>query len=399
MTFLSFKFVLLSCLEQALFSTREATSVSFIDTLHSPKTQLYSVCKDSLTKNINWRKIPLHKKRNETSVLYTSALPQCLIKDRTISKREASLSEVSRVLREQLSQVNFNPSSCASNLLSRESLLRPKLWNEFEIQTQRSGWLAFQLSDTGKALWLQYTQRAPQQPLAGDSLCQNRMTSRHSNHGHLKQLEKADLDHIKNDRDRVEICPPPHRRKQNLSSQSSLPVLKDGALENRALQERMLWQLQYAHARCCSLLQLWRECVVPQTAPSAPVTEAASGLDRELDGSASPWLTTNRQLRLQTPGATSLLHASISTTDDLFWIPYRWPNQQYFLLLKRGVELYQAFEQFYRADLSGFSRQLTVSQDAEALLSASNFGLVTTTKNILKVLLEDYLNALAPTEL
>jgi hypothetical protein len=382
MTLLSLRATLLYRLHQALLGDCEEEWASFTQFLqvNGPRCDLlgcYEPACSLLTSPI-WRKISLQKKPNKEAVLYLSAIPQ-----QRLSRSDSTLSlalfksmpepfaEISQQMVSRLEKKRFQSINSERDHKGSDRTLRFQLWAEFQIETHRPGWISFQLSDRGIGLWLDQ----------------------------LQQL--IDDDNSKCFEECSEEC------SEALSTEAlSTEALLTEALLTEALSteacsaiaafstppsdtEKMLWQVQYTHARCCTLLRLWQQ-VQPDLAASAPDSAAFS---------AAFGLTH----LLRPPPSVTLIHTLIETVDDLFWIPYRWPAQQYFLLLKRASQLCQAFEAFSSVRLSGFGRlsqSFTPASNPELIREfQAGFYLAIATKNILKVLLHRYLSAEAPTEL
>ena len=354
-------------LQQALFSNCEADPVSFInfsrgyhDQPHFPR---HHKLQATLPNSLSWPKIPLQKKQTASDVLYISAIPQLLLSNNGLmaasgyleipvknsgKKSKKALENISQQTIVRLEKAGFNQSSCERDHNDAVPLqhspycgnLLLQLWAEFQIETHRPGWIAFRLSNRGIGLW-------------------------------LAQMKSPFLS-------------------QAAIESDLLPVSKQPARQKNPLQplqvEKILWQVQYTYARCCKLLCLWQQM---QPAVSYPNLEFSSA--------ALPWLTSCPSAGL------SLIHSLIETTDDLFWIPYQLPSHQYFLFLNRAAQLCQSFELFYSRCLSGFGQlSQAFSQFSTAALTRkfqADFYLVAVTKNALKVLLSQYLNAEASAEL
>ncbi len=369
---LPLKVVLLYGLNRFLFSNDEASIDSFIiSSQNSDRLSASSGCQanpnpmpggscESLSraafridnKEPLWQKIPLQKKQTASSVLYVSALPQVLAKSSSSMQNQSLLSISKRVLNQLRESQHYEP-FCESNHNPCNFAMAAQLWSDFEIETQRLGWLSFCLSDVGIARWLQQSQ----------TFCE-------------KDYQLSQL--LLNQSSLVPLSP-------SISSLFSKGF--DSIEENDSCADiqTALWQVQHTHARCCGLLRLWHE---------AQLVNSKSPQSAQL-----AWLTESCQLRGNTPQSWQLIQLLIETADDMFWIPYRWPLQQHILLLKRAGELCQAFDCFYRACLGGFGQLSAAASAAERVRFQVWFGLVMATKNRLNVLLRHCLGEKAPTAL
>lgn len=369
---LPLKAVLLYGLNRFLFSNDEALTGSFIVSSQSsdypspspgrqsdPNPVLSTHFKAFSSADLRidekeplWQKIPLQKKQTARSVLYVSALPKRLAKSSSPIQNQSLLS-ISKWVSNRLKESQHCQSFCESDHNLCNFSLASQLWSDFEIATQRLGWLSFCLSDGGIARWLQQSQT---------------------------------------------FCEKDYRLSQLLLNQSLLVPLSPSisslfSKEFVAIQENdtcadiqtALWQVQHTHARCCGLLRLWHDLQL-----------ANSEL---LQSAQLPWLTDDGQLRGITPQSWRLIQLLIETADDMFWIPYRWPLRQHILLLRRAIELCQAFDCFYRACLGGFGQLSATASAAERARFQVWFGLVMATKNRLNVLLRCCLSEKAPTAL
>jgi arginyl-tRNA synthetase len=133
--------------------------------------------------------------------------------------------------------------------------------------------------------------------------------------------------------------------------------------------ESSLFSIQYAHARCCSLLRLARqEGLIPSS-------------------KFNPWLDSNHQLRLTHPASTQLIAELVQTVDVLECDDsIRWE--------KAALKLSQGFEIFWRK-CQIFGEVKTTSPE----LTQARVGLVAATQAVLSFLLETKLAIPAPREL
>jgi hypothetical protein len=330
---LSLKGALLSYLERFLFSEDEAGEFVFTEFLHSQENQAgfwpAAHTNSSLIRQIDWQKIPVQKRQKGSSVLYISTLPQILAK-KCDSADLSTVSKISQQLVNRLNQLQFDPlnSELDHNFSHLEFLAQ--LWPQFQIEIQRPGRIAFYLSDSGVLLWLKHI-RGDNRPLL------NRASLGHSPSSRLTTAQ------------RLEVSP----------------------IETDAL----LWQMQYLHARCCTLLHLWQK-ILPTPPPAA-----------------------DSQRSLQSPEAQQLLQALIEIADHMFCISYGWERQQYLLLFKLTAQIYQSFDRFHRACLSGFGQISPATPIADRQLFQARFDLAEATKNVLKAMLCNHLSIKAQTSL
>jgi len=135
-----------------------------------------------------------------------------------------------------------------------------------------------------------------------------------------------------------------------------------------------LFSVQYAHARCCSLLRLAR----------------SDGKWGAIEPDAIPWLNEMGQLRLTHPAERNLISQLFSALDALYCPDSsKNPNWE-----KLGQEISLSWEDFYRQCRIWGEVKTETPELAQARL-----GLLMATQAMLKLLLEDYLSVPAPLEL
>lgn len=141
-----------------------------------------------------------------------------------------------------------------------------------------------------------------------------------------------------------------------------------------------LFAIQYAHARCCSLLRLaHREGLLKLREP----------LELELP-KPLPWLNQNNQLRLEHPTEGCVITQLVQIVDDLVCSDVgATVNWQ-----KVALELSQAFENFWSQCRIWGEVKIAAPQLAQARL-----GLIMATKCLLEFLLVEKLGSFAPWEL
>lgn len=191
---LSLKGVLLRCLEQVLFSNREEKITSFTNFSQKVENDPYFFFKSALKPSVHWRKIPLQKKETASQILYTSALPQLWASNRN-SHKNLSIAAFSEEVARQLSRVRFKAISGDLDHLGCPTCLISQLWDEFQIETQRPGWISWELSSKGIDIWIQRNQNGLQTdrkyPLFG--IIQKSFDQ--VNHSSLNLSNKVDRDH------------------------------------------------------------------------------------------------------------------------------------------------------------------------------------------------------------
>lgn len=151
-----------------------------------------------------------------------------------------------------------------------------------------------------------------------------------------------------------------------------------------------LFQIQYAHARCCSLLRMaHREKTIELTQPDPDRTPAYFRL---ANPNPIPWLTANEQLRCSHPAEKNLIYQLLSIPDALYCPP---PDRLDFPPWEKlATNLSQSWEKFYsQCRIWG-----EVRTEAPELAQA-RLGLILATQTLLRLMLEDLLGFPAPLEL
>ena len=345
MEILSLKSVLLYQLGRSLLGEAKADAIRFNDFLYASTKSRSALDKPSMQKLLDWYEIPLQRKQqtlqSTSQVLYVSALPQAIASS-SCTIRGAAASASWKEVVNRLNQSRYNSKAkltskqrfCSFPILSIETLL----WLEFEIETQKAGWIAFNLTKKGIDKWLQTLCLPPSRPALRR---RNRPTTNAS------QVERFD------------------------------PSTAE-----------LLWQAQYTYT-CCIQLESRQSPSINRALKEEPLEQTAC--DRSYHPATGPQHDHSAEV--------SLIRALIDTSDSLFWIPYRRPTQQYLLLLKRVSPLCRAFEHFRRACLSGFKPSEVASAAPAIAQQTQHARLIRATKNTLKVLLEEHLCEQAPKKL
>ncbi|WP_341527429.1 DALR anticodon-binding domain-containing protein [Nostoc sp. UHCC 0302] len=296
------------------------------------KRSIHSYLADVLsiyTKNeksvlIEARNIPLSKGRNGNQIFYVSGVAMRLSK----SQNQKSI-EIANAI--------------ASHLLGI-------CGDIFKVQIVPPGWIYLQLTDSALAAWLQ--------SLAVGSL------------GQEIREEKGQL--IPNPQYPIPIAPYPQR----------------GAHLPQSLVPNSLFAVQYAHARCCSLVLLaHREGLIELR---EPVPDTSPVFWSVLSCNSLPWLNCDGKLRFNHPDEHFLIAELVQVVDNLdyFAVSGSWNWE------KAALKLSQAFENFWRNCRIWGEMKITSSELAQARL-----GLVMATQSVLRLLLEEKLGIFAPLEL
>ena len=409
---LSLKSVLLYQLGRALLCDSKADEVSFLNFLDLAANEARAVYTTDNKRIVDWCKIPLRKRQQKpqkaSQILYISALPKAMpILGQ--AKAGADPSALSQAFVNRLNQSRSNLKAklinnqmfCSQQTLSVDA----QLWLEFEIETQKAGWLTFCLPNQSIDRWLQH--------LRSQSLNQSQ-----TNDATYPFVSSAT---------QPQYGLQPFATKAGPSNQlASYPTKGVVSDDSTAL---LLWQAQYAHA-CCARLE--RDYLDKDYLDKAKIDRAkldrpkldranfAKALDRATRNATSrerPLLWDVDRISKQVCGesyqdkpcqnepcqpplaAHLLVRTLVDTSDSLFWIPYRWPTQQYLLLLKLVKPLCQAFEQFYRVCLCGSQQPYVETKPSATEYKMQQQILVSATKNVLKCLLEEYLGEKAPEQI
>lgn len=147
------------------------------------------------------------------------------------------------------------------------------------------------------------------------------------------------------------------------------------------------FQFQYAHARCCSILQLAdrQELITLEPTDSNQV----SALWQIVTPKSIPWF--NGEHCLSHPAQLALISQLLIVLDALY-CPC--PSRQSVNWHKVALNLSQAFQTFYsQCRIWGEVKSQNIQ------LAQARLGLVLITQSVLRLLLQDYLGIIAPSEL
>ena len=217
----------------------------------------------------------------------------------------------------------------------------------FTVEVESSGWINFWLSDRTVATWLQYLiQISP-----GRGLKEQEM-----NHWHGEDVNRT-------------------QPKQLLQEQND---------------SHNLFPIQYAHARCCSLLRLAHHYGLVQLTDA----ELKAANWRFVEPNPIPWLNESPgadpaqiPLRLVHPAEQRLLAQLLEVQDDI-------SSLDRLRAIKLANALSQEFERFYSSCRIWGEVKIQTPKLAQARL-----GLIAVTQKLLRSLLQDQLGVSAPVEL
>ncbi|MCL1464384.1 DALR anticodon-binding domain-containing protein [Argonema galeatum] len=150
-----------------------------------------------------------------------------------------------------------------------------------------------------------------------------------------------------------------------------------------------IFAVQYAHARCCSLLRLaHREGAIALVEPDRDTSPAHWGL---VSPNPIPWLTSDKKLRLVHPAERALICHLFALQDNLYCL---YPLGREINWEKTALALSDLFETFYsRCRIWGEVKR------EDLCLAQARLGLLVVTQTLLRLVLQDFLGVSAPLEL
>ncbi|NET06847.1 MAG: hypothetical protein F6K16_19525 [Symploca sp. SIO2B6] len=279
----------------------------------------------------NAQLIPLYRLSNQTGIIY-----RCAIALQLATKIKRRAIELANQL-----MISFPGNNCNN---SRVKCL------EFCVEVESSGWINFKLSDGALANWLQ---DLIEKPL-------------------LEEYEGKKV--LLQERDGNSISTKPCVSPTHLNS----------------LEPNTSFQLQYLHARCCSLLRLaHRQGLITLRDIDCKTTKL-----QIIEPNPIPWLqdkqlsdTEQLKLRLVHSTEQNLISQILDCSDEIG------ENNQIYLV-KRGSNLSLAFEQFYSE-----CRIWGEVKTHNLRLAQGRLGLLVATQIVVRSLLQDQLGIAAPLEL
>ena len=317
--------------------------------------------------------IPVHRLLDDRGVIYRSAIALKLAPLWQLPALDIAHQLAESMATSIQNTVNADTGSWEQKVITRENFqdqspIPPPVCVDFSIEVFSPGWIQFRLSDRGLATWLQQLiQTSPVLPYGEQG---------NQGAGEQESEGKSQLSWSATGYKRP-YSPRPEMREQ---SQRTEPVN----------QAHSLFGVQYAHARCCSLLRLaHRQSLIK-----------LSGLDSItpnwawVEPSPIPWLDGGSEmegesirLRLEHPAERGLITHVLDGIEQLTQ-----PAPARALELANAVS--HGFEKFYSACRIWGEVKTETPQLAQARL-----GLVAITQQLLRSLLQDQLNVTAPIEL
>ncbi|HEY9832901.1 MAG TPA: DALR anticodon-binding domain-containing protein [Stenomitos sp.] len=309
--------------------------------------------------------IPVHRLSDHRGIIYRSAIALKLAPIWQLPALDIAHQLAQSMATSIQNTGNVNTGSWEQPVITRQnfqeqSSIPRQVCVDFSIEVFSPGWIQFRLSDCGLATWLQQLiQTSPVLPHGGqESEGKNQLSWSATGYKPLSS-------------------PRPQMSEQSQQAERANPA-------------HSLFKVQYAHARCCSLLRLAHRQSLIQLSDLDSIT-----LNWEwVEPSPIPWLDGNPEmegkplcLRLEHPAERGLIAHFCDGMEHLTQ-----PAPARALELANAVS--HGFEKFYSACRIWGEVKTETPQLAQARL-----GLVTITQKLLRSLLQDQLNVTAPIEL
>ncbi|XZN88940.1 MAG: DALR anticodon-binding domain-containing protein [Microcoleus sp.] len=173
-------------------------------------------------------------------------------------------------------------------------------------------------------------------------------------------------------------------------AQTPIPVTQSRIISPILSADR-LFPLQYSHARCCSLVRMaHRDRLIAIAQPDVATTPQIWSLTAP---NPLPWLD-NEQLRLIHPAESNLISQLLTVLDSLAFVFGECNQERAIDYFKLANSLSTAFQTFYsQCRIWGEIKRENLK------LAQARLGLVLATQSLLRFILEELLNAIAPLEL
>ncbi len=174
-------------------------------------------------------------------------------------------------------------------------------------------------------------------------------------------------------------------------AQTNLPVPESRILSTVVSADR-LFPIQYSHARCCSLLRMaHRDRIIAIAQPDVATAPPIWSLESP---NPIPWIDEGDRLRLVHPAERSLISQLLTVLDNLY------PNfdvkkiEKPVNYFKLANSLSEAFQIFYSQ-----CRIWGEVKTEQPKLAQARLGLILASQSLLRSMLENLFNAIAPLEL
>lgn len=172
-------------------------------------------------------------------------------------------------------------------------------------------------------------------------------------------------------------------------TQTALPLPESRILS--AVSVDRLFPIQYSHARCCSLLRMaHRDRMISIVEFDRPATRQILSL---IAPNPIPWLDDDK-LRLVHPAEYNLISQLLAALDSLAFVFGEYSDEKPIDYFKLANNLSETFQTFYSQCRIWGEVKIETPKLAQARL-----GLVLATQSLLRFMLEELLNAVAPLEL
>jgi hypothetical protein len=319
--------------------------------------------------------IPVHRLSDDRGVIYRSAIalklaPLWQLPPLDIARQLAECMAISAQNTANAETGNWAQQAITRQNFKAQSPILSQVCLDFSVEVFSPGWIQFRLSDRGLAAWLQQLIQIP--PFLP--------------HGELGRISYEDGGAGNEGKSQLSVTATWYKHPY-----SPHPEIPDQSQRTEpANQAHSLFRVQYAHARCCSLLRLaHRQSLIN-----------LSGLDSItpnwawVEPNPIPWLDGDPEMEyspihllLEHPAERGLIAHLLDGIEQLT------PSTP-----ARPIELANAlsheFEKFYSACRIWGEVKTETPQLAQARL-----GLVAITQKLLRSLLQDQLHVTAPIEL
>jgi hypothetical protein len=324
--------------------------------------------------------IPVHRLSDHRGIIYRSAIalklaPLWQLAPLDIADQLAQCMAIREQNTVETEAGNWGQQAISSQDFNPPFPIPSQVCLDFSVEVFSPGWIQFRLSDRGLATWLQ--QLIEISPVFSHRDQGSGETGGHGSTGagnggkSLRALTPTGYEH-------------PYSPEAEIPDQSQRT--------ERANQAHSLFKVQYAHARCCSLLRLAHRQSLINLSDLDSITPNWEW--QWMEPNPIPWLDGNPEmeseplrLRLEHPAERELIAHFLDGIEQL--TP---PTPARALELAKALSY--GFEKFYSACRIWGEVKTETPQ-----LAQTRLGLVAITQKLLRSLLQDQLNVTAPIEL